>query len=81
MQLIILGKEAQRHTPFIGPILQTLNASARYSSVTISLTVPGALLIIAAAKNAAKAVNVGEAWLNNHTVVFIQVRSVLLHIP
>jgi hypothetical protein len=33
--------------PDIGPILQMLNASARYCSSTISLTVPGAFAIIA----------------------------------
>jgi len=33
--------------PFIGPTDHILNASARYSSVTISATVPGAFEIMA----------------------------------
>jgi hypothetical protein len=39
-------------SPFIGPILQIENASALCSSSEISLTVPGAFEIIAAAQKA-----------------------------
>jgi hypothetical protein len=47
-----------KHTtgPFIGPILQILKARARYFSVTISETVPGAFEIIAAPMHALFAV-------------------------
>lgn len=40
--------------PFKGPMLQMLKAKARYSSETISPTVPGALAIIELPATAAK---------------------------
>ena len=45
-------QSATSNLPFIGPMLQIENASARCSSSEMSFTVPGAFEIIAAAQNA-----------------------------
>jgi hypothetical protein len=50
--VLSIGKSPIIPYPFIGPILQIEKASALCSSSEISLTVPGAFEIIAAAQNA-----------------------------